>query len=99
DIPIVVLSGVDDDQLAFDAVHAGAQDYLVKASADVELISRAIRYAMEPARTELHRTELLREQTARAEAEATAATIGRLQPLTEGALRQPALGTRRGGRA
>ena len=85
-VPIVVLTGVDDDQLALDAMHAGAQDYLVKGRADVELITRSIRYAVERARSESHRAELLREQSARAEAEAMAGTISRLERLTEAAL-------------
>src|SRR3954449_7993699 len=85
-VPIVVLTGLDDDRLALDAMHAGAQDYLVKGRADVDLITRSIRYAMERARSERHRAELAHEQTARAEAEAMAGTVSRLERLTEAAL-------------
>ncbi|HEX6713321.1 MAG TPA: SpoIIE family protein phosphatase [Thermoleophilaceae bacterium] len=85
-VPIVVLTGLDDDRLALDAMHAGAQDYLVKGRADVDLITRSIRYAMERARSERHRAELAVEQIARAEAEAMAGTISRLERLTEAAL-------------
>src|SRR4051794_19604992 len=85
-IPIVVLTGMDNDQLALDAMHAGAQDYLVKARADVDLITRSIRYAVERARSERHRADLQREQTARVEAEAMADTLSRLERLTEAAL-------------
>jgi FixJ family two-component response regulator/anti-sigma regulatory factor (Ser/Thr protein kinase)/putative methionine-R-sulfoxide reductase with GAF domain len=85
-VPIVFLTGVDDDQIALDAMHAGAQDYLVKARADVDLITRSIRYAMERVRSERHRAELRREQSRRAEAEAMAGTISRLERLTEVAL-------------
>jgi anti-sigma regulatory factor (Ser/Thr protein kinase)/FixJ family two-component response regulator len=85
-VPIVVLTGLDDDRLALDAMHAGAQDYLVKGRADVDLITRSIRYAMERARSERHRAELAREQEARAEAEAMAGTLSRLERLTEAAL-------------
>ena len=85
-IPIVVLTGLDDDELALEAMHGGAQDYLVKTRADVELITRSIRYAMERARSERHRAALMRERTARAEAEAIASTISRLERLTEAAL-------------
>jgi serine phosphatase RsbU (regulator of sigma subunit)/anti-sigma regulatory factor (Ser/Thr protein kinase)/FixJ family two-component response regulator len=85
-VPIVVLSGTDDEALALEAMHAGAQDYLVKARADVDLITRSIRYAMERARTEAQRNALLRERSARTEAEAMANTISRLERLTEAAL-------------
>src|SRR4051812_30372545 len=85
-IPIVVLTGLDDDRLALDAMHSGAQDYLVKGRADVDLITRSIRYAMERANSERHRAELAREQTMRAEAEEMASTLSRLERLTEAAL-------------
>ena len=86
EIPIVVLTGLDDEELALAAMHAGAQDYLVKARADVELITRSIRYAMERARSERHRAALQHEHSARVEAEAMAGTIARLERLTEAAL-------------
>ena len=90
-VPIVVLSGTDDDQLALEAMHAGAQDYLVKARADLDLITRSIRYAMERARSAHHRAQLVREQSARAEAEAMASTVTRLERLTEAALQNLSL--------
>ena len=46
-VPIVVLSGLDDEGLASRAVREGAQDYLVKGRADGHLIIRAMRYATE----------------------------------------------------
>src|SRR4051812_20813146 len=85
-VPIVVLTGVDDDQLALEAMHAGAQDYLVKTRADVDLITRSIRYAMERARSERHRAALQQERSARVEAETMAGTVSKLERLTEAAL-------------
>jgi two-component system cell cycle sensor histidine kinase/response regulator CckA len=49
-IPIVVLTGLDDEALAVKAVRAGAQDYLVKGRVDGDLLVRSMRYATERAR-------------------------------------------------
>lgn len=52
EIPIVVLSGQDDQVLALKAVQAGAQDYLVKGQIGEEVLQRSIRYAIERRRAE-----------------------------------------------
>jgi len=46
-VPVVVLSGRDDEQLAVNAVHQGAQDFLVKGAFDSKQLARAMRYAIE----------------------------------------------------
>lgn len=46
-VPIVVLTGNDDDQVAVDAMKAGAQDYLLKGEITPSLIARTARYAVE----------------------------------------------------
>ncbi|MBC8167574.1 MAG: PAS domain S-box protein, partial [Bryobacteraceae bacterium] len=46
-VPIVVLTGRDDEELAIRAVREGAQDYLVKGQVTGQLLVRAMRYATE----------------------------------------------------
>lgn len=62
-IPIVVLSGLDDKTLAFEAVRRGAQDYLVKWDVNDNLLIRSIQYAIERKRLE----EALRQARAHLE--------------------------------
>ncbi|MDQ6632602.1 MAG: PAS domain S-box protein, partial [Verrucomicrobiota bacterium] len=59
EIPIIVLSGLDDETIALQAVHAGAQDYLVKGKSDSQILIRAIIYAIErtQAKTALSKAE------------------------------------------
>jgi PAS domain S-box-containing protein len=60
-LPVVVLSGQDDEEMAMQTVHLGAQDYLVKGGFEVSSLVRAMWYAMERHRTE---QELTRERNA-----------------------------------
>jgi diguanylate cyclase (GGDEF)-like protein len=65
DVPIVVMTAIDDKQLALRAVREGAQDYLVKGDTDVTQLVRAIQYAVERHRTliELKRLSLVDDLT------------------------------------
>ncbi|WP_251343654.1 ATP-binding response regulator [Haloplanus halophilus] len=51
-LPVVVLTGLTDDETALKAIQEGAQDYLLKGDLDGALLERAIRYAMERHRQE-----------------------------------------------
>jgi DNA-binding NtrC family response regulator len=46
-VPIIVLTGHDDDEIAIASVQKGAQDYLVKSKIDFDLLGHSIRYAIE----------------------------------------------------
>lgn len=46
-LPIIILTGLDDERIALQALQKGVQDYLMKGHMDAHLLSRAIRYAME----------------------------------------------------
>lgn len=46
-VPVVVLSGQDDEALAIKAVHQGVQDYLLKGNLSSKHLERAIHYAVE----------------------------------------------------
>ncbi|MGE5547823.1 MAG: EAL domain-containing protein [Solirubrobacterales bacterium] len=51
-VPVVVLTGTNDEVLALEALRQGAQDYLVKGQGDGELVRRAVRYAIERSRVD-----------------------------------------------
>jgi signal transduction histidine kinase len=46
-VPVVILSGQDDEELAMKALHQGVQDYLVKGAFSSASLDRAMRYAVE----------------------------------------------------
>ena len=56
-VPIVVLTGYNDNALATAALQAGAQDYLVKGQFDHDAMGRAVRYALVRSALELRLNE------------------------------------------
>lgn len=70
-MPMIVLSGLEDETMAVVALQEGAQDYLVKGQGDGNLIKRSIRYAMERKRVEaqLIETKNAAETASRAKTE------------------------------
>ncbi len=47
EMPIVVLTGLNDEMVGVQAINEGAQDYLIKGQVDTQLLRRTIRYAIE----------------------------------------------------
>ncbi|MBF0348386.1 MAG: response regulator [Magnetococcales bacterium] len=74
--PVIVLSGLDDESQAIQAVRSGAQDYLVKNTIDGNLLFRSIGYAMER-----HALKLALERMR--ESERRARELGSLDRLSE----------------
>jgi signal transduction histidine kinase len=62
DMPVIVLTGVDDRQLALQAMAVGVQDYLVKGQISAPLLERAIRYAIERKKAEANVIKALEQE-------------------------------------
>jgi DNA-binding response OmpR family regulator len=58
EVPIVVLTGLNDEMLGVQAVNKGAQDYLIKGQVDANLLARTIRYAIERKQAEEREKQL-----------------------------------------
>ena len=71
-VPIIVLSGLDDEETAVKVVKKGVQDYLVKGQVDSNLLARTVRYAIERKRTQ----EILDQKQRNIEAIFDAAPVG-----------------------
>ncbi len=82
-LPIIVLTGLDDESVALDAMRTGAQDYLVKDQVTSPLLTRAIRYAIERKRTEeeLRRHQDYLEELVQARTAEVEKVLGEVQNL------------------
>jgi signal transduction histidine kinase len=81
DVPVVVMSGIQDVELALQTVHEGAEDYLLKGRVDNNLLTRSIQYAVERKRVHIelrHANELL-ERRVRERTEALQQANARLR--------------------
>jgi len=59
EMPVVVLTGLDDDAMALRAVQAGGQDYLTKNTITPEILRRTIRHAIERKQVESQKNAAL----------------------------------------
>jgi signal transduction histidine kinase len=58
-VPLVILTGLDDESLAVQSLHEGAQDYLIKGQIEALGFLRALRYAIERKRSERLKDEFV----------------------------------------
>ncbi len=49
-VPVIVLTGFDDEELAMNAVRHGAQDYIAKGAVNAQSLMRSVRFAVERSR-------------------------------------------------
>jgi signal transduction histidine kinase len=64
DVPMIVLTGLNDEALAAGAMKEGAQDYLIKGQIENRALPRALRHAIESHRMQAE-TDLIRTQQMR----------------------------------
>ena len=77
ELPILVLAGREDEELALEALGAGASDYLLKGRTSRDLVARAVQYAIERERL------LVAERESRRDAEAARSSALRTQRALE----------------
>lgn len=88
-VPVLVLTGLPEEELGLEAVREGAQDYLVKGEVNVDSFAHAIQYALERKRTEreLRRTTrqltILNQLMRHDIRNDVSLVVGRTQELTE----------------
>lgn len=80
DLPIVILTGLDDNTVAVEAMRKGAQDYLIKGDIGPRLLVRTLLYAIERKRSEQAIQEVERVKVLAQTAVTAAHLIN--QPLT-----------------
>ena len=62
EVPIIIITGLEDEDLGVNAVKEGAQDYLVKGQVDKKLLARSLKFAIERKQTEEDIKSLLFER-------------------------------------
>lgn len=78
EVPIVVLTGLDDAHLALQLLHQGAQDYLLKHEVEPKLLVRSLRYAIERHRATVLQSRNEQLEQARAQLESKNQRLAKL---------------------
>jgi signal transduction histidine kinase len=91
-IPLVVLTGMDDEELAAQSLQEGAQDYLIKGQIETRGLLRALRYAFERKRLERLKDEFVStvSHELRTPLTSISGSLGLLMGKAAGVLPEPA---------
>lgn len=73
ELPLVVLTGLNDEDTAYAAIHCGAQDYIAKNKLDHDLVAKSLTYAIE--RKRLSESSRLSELRYRALVDSTTSLV------------------------
>jgi diguanylate cyclase (GGDEF)-like protein len=83
DLPVVVLTGLDDNNLALAALEQGAQDYLAKCQCAPELLVRTLRYAIQRQQFQRENRRLMDELARQARDDALTGIVNRRSLVAE----------------
>src|SRR6202167_1239915 len=91
-VPLVVLTGLDDESLAAEALQVGAQDFLIKGQIETRGLLRALRYAIERKRLDRLKDEFIAtvSHELRTPLTSLSASLGLLMGQAAGNLPDPA---------
>ncbi|RAU21018.1 two-component system response regulator [Paramagnetospirillum kuznetsovii] len=91
-IPVIVVTGLQDEEMALKAVQHGCQDYLVKGEGDGNLIRRAVLYSIERMAMDVEREEYAKrlKQVLRQTVRTVSLTLEMRDPYTTGHQRRVA---------
>ncbi len=89
-VPVIILTGLDDDEVALTAIRNGAEDYILKSGLEGRYISRVIQYGIERKMINTENNSLLVwEQAAKAEAEEAIRARDEFMSIASHELRTP----------
>ncbi|EMI52171.1 GGDEF domain-containing response regulator [Rhodopirellula sallentina] len=82
-LPIVMMTGLDDDEVALDALDLGAQDYLLKGDTTPRELKRTIRYAIQRKLIQCENARLVEKLKLAARMDALTGVLNRHAMLSE----------------